>query len=347
MEINKIYFVCPKFLYKNELFNLESEHNWDNALYPFYLLKKLLAGKGIELNTFDYYNQQDTNYALLFQDFTRITPKIIKKHPLVKKFLFVYESPIKIPANQNKDNAQYFEKIFTWDTSVINNPSIDSGQTKKYFQLSYTRKFPETLTADPKIKNKLLTGFFGYKLQTHPLELYSERIEAIRYFEQHHPKDFDLYGYGWEEHYFQDSLFHLNRISFLKKFFKPNFPSYKGFVKNKADVYKYSKFAICYENAVYPNYITEKILDCFLGGTVPIYIGAPNITNFIPKETFIDKRDFKTYDELYNFIKNMPQEKYNGYLNVIKNFVESEKSYPFKAECFAKTLTEEIIKSFS
>ena len=77
---------------------------------------------------------------------------------------------------------------------------------------------------------------------------------------------------------------------------------------------------------------------------MPIYWGAPNVTEHIPSDTFIDRRDFKTHEELYAYIKNMPDEEYLGYLNAISNFVESDKIYPFSAENFAKTLVDQILK---
>jgi hypothetical protein len=36
-------------------------------------------------------------------------------------------------------------------------------------------------------------------------------------------------------------------------------------------------FSIAHENASYPGYFTEKILDCFATGTIPIYWGDPEI----------------------------------------------------------------------
>ena len=77
---------------------------------------------------------------------------------------------------------------------------------------------------------------------------------------------------------------------------------------------------------------------------MPIYLGAPNITTFIPQNTFIDKRQFKTYDELYNFLTNINEETYNKYLENIKNFIKSDKIIPFSAEYFASTIMNEIIK---
>ena len=34
------------------------------------------------------------------------------------------------------------------------------------------------------------------------------------------------------------------------------------------------------ENDFYPSYFTEKLHDCFLTGTIPIYLGPPNIGDF-------------------------------------------------------------------
>ncbi|KAB7887432.1 hypothetical protein GBG19_10625 [Poseidonibacter ostreae] len=68
---------------------------------------------------------------------------------------------------------------------------------------------------------------------------------------------------------------------------------------------------MCYENARdIPGYITEKIFDSFFAGCVPVYLGADNITEHIPKECFIDKREFDTYEKLYKYLKNMSDEEY-------------------------------------
>jgi len=335
--INNLYLVCSKSLYKNEIFNIKSHHNRDNCLYHYYLFKEKLKEKGISIDTFDYFDKnKNEEYALVFFDFPRNFDVFLKDHPHSKKFLLVYESPIKVPQSQNTGNFKYFEKVFTWNTKLVNNINI--------FRLSYAQKIDVPHTGASK-KQKLLAMIAGHKLQTSKIELYSQRIEAIRWFEKNHPNDFDLYGEGWNEHYFKDSLYQLNRVKFLKKLFKPNFPSYKGMVKDKKTVYENYKFALCYENAEYPDYITEKILDCLIAGIVPIYLGAPNIANYVPKEAFIDKRKFKTYENLYSFIKNMPKEEYIKYVEAIKNYVESDKIYPFSAQYFAKTLSEEISKS--
>ena len=41
-----------------------------------------------------------------------------------------------------------------------------------------------------------------------------------------------------------------------------------------------------------PGYMTEKIWDSFKAKTVPVYWGASNIEEYVPKNCFIDYRDF-------------------------------------------------------
>lgn len=151
---------------------------------------------------------------------------------------------------------------------------------------------------------------------------------------------------GWDRHYFQGSLSRLNRFKLLTGLLKLDYPSYKGAIKSKREILQKYKFAICYENVRdIPGYITEKIFDCFFAGCVPVYWGAPNITDHIPADTFIDRRAFKSYEELYNYLKNMSDEDYIDYLDAIKNFIKSDKIYPFSAKCFAKTLIKETIRT--
>ena len=148
-------------------------------------------------------------------------------------------------------------------------------------------------------KKKLCTLIASNKSASHPLELYTERIKAIRWFENNHPEDFDLYGKGWDKHNFQGkflgiNLARLNRLKFLTKLLRPDYPSYKGEVKSKKKTYEKYKFSICYENVRdFKGYITEKIFDCFFGGCIPVYWGAQNITDHIPQNTFINKKKFK------------------------------------------------------
>ena len=57
---------------------------------------------------------------------------------------------------------------------------------------------------------------------------------------------------------------------------------------------------IAIENGQYETYFTEKLLDCFATGTIPVYLGAPDIGDHFNKEGIIDLTDeFDVSEEIY------------------------------------------------
>jgi hypothetical protein len=59
-------------------------------------------------------------------------------------------------------------------------------------------------------------------------------------------------------------------------------------------------FSIAIENASYETYFTEKILDCFATGTIPVYYGAPDIGDYFNKDGIIDlSEEFEVSDDIY------------------------------------------------
>jgi len=118
---------------------------------------------------------------------------------------------------------------------------------------------------------------------------------------------------------------------------------YKGTVVTKKDTMQHYKFAICYENNKDEmGYITEKIFDCFAAGCVPVYYGARNVTDYIPKECFIDFRDFASYEKLYSFMRNMNKKEYNEYLNAVKKFLQTDEYKEFTSEAYVRNVMQAI-----
>jgi len=59
-------------------------------------------------------------------------------------------------------------------------------------------------------------------------------------------------------------------------------------------------FSVAIENGQYETYFTEKLLDCFATGTIPVYLGAPDIGEYFNKDGIIDLTDeFDVSDEIY------------------------------------------------
>jgi hypothetical protein len=52
------------------------------------------------------------------------------------------------------------------------------------------------------------------------------------------------------------------------------------YIPRKVDALKDYMFSFAMENDQYESYFTEKLHDCLLTGTIPVYLGAPNIGDF-------------------------------------------------------------------
>ncbi|MCD6487459.1 MAG: hypothetical protein J7K35_09080 [Syntrophobacterales bacterium] len=60
-----------------------------------------------------------------------------------------------------------------------------------------------------------------------------------------------------------------------------------NFIEDKWDGLAPYKYSLAIENTSGPDYWTEKIADCFLSWTVPIYYGCTNLEDYFPEESFI------------------------------------------------------------
>jgi len=77
------------------------------------------------------------------------------------------------------------------------------------------------------------------------------------------------------------------------------------------------KFTVAFENSISQDYVTEKFFDPLIAGSVPVYLGAPNIDDFAPGENcFINVAQFKGPRELaeYLIFAAGNQSEYDSYL---------------------------------
>lgn len=73
---------------------------------------------------------------------------------------------------------------------------------------------------------------------------------------------------------------------------------------SKIALYAQYKFIIAFENSVLEDYVTEKLYDPLYAGTVPIYLGAPNVEDYLPGTDCIVRADqFETPKELAKYLE--------------------------------------------
>lgn len=74
--------------------------------------------------------------------------------------------------------------------------------------------------------------------------------------------------------------------------------------ESKIELYGQYKFVIAFENTVFEDYVTEKLYDPLIAGSVPIYLGAPNVNEYTPGENaLVDAANFGSARELARHIK--------------------------------------------
>lgn len=115
-------------------------------------------------------------------------------------------------------------------------------------------------------------------------------------------------------------------------------------IKDKFLFDKEHKFSICMENSSIETYQTEKIIQAFAAGCIPIYWGDPNIKQYFNEKAFIDVHDFSSLIELKERIReiDLNDEIYLNYLSELPMTEEQLKKYNYKE--FYKHLVEFFYK---
>jgi len=279
-------------------------------LRPWNDLYLAAKARGIDMFTPD---QQDEGDLLILMD----RPTTIKaKAP--RTIAVLYEPNSIIPNNYDKDFLDSCEKVFTWDDRIVDN--------EKFIKSNFTTNLQDAIMPTPDDvfpsyhKRKLLCMMNTYKQSSHPLSMYHKRVEAVRFFNQY-PNDFDLWGRFWQA------------------------TTCKGTTDDKLKTLANYRFCLAYENCHHAyGYISEKLTDCFMVGVVPVYLGAPNVRDHIPPECFVDVNDFHTYEELYEYLIEMPSYEYMDRLVAIQKFIMSSDAEQFYNTHFVDTLLQHMEK---
>jgi len=79
--------------------------------------------------------------------------------------------------------------------------------------------------------------------------------------------------------------------------------------KTKLGTFRRYKFAIAFENSIVKDYVTEKFYDPLIAGTIPVYLGAPNIADYAPgKDCYINVGDFKDPADLAAYLRRVDED---------------------------------------
>lgn len=332
--MKKVYFKPPPspIYLNNGLFRIESVHN------TFFDIDKKFLKLDIEFSTIDLDKNNDGNlyvfseapYPWELQSWQKILST------KSKNVLFSLESPLVNPFSHLLAVRPLFKKIYTWEDKII-----DKKKYCKFYiqQTSFGLNIKHRGFKQKKfltfINNKKDIPFPFWVLSRYKQNLYTERFVALDFFSKQIASKFDIYGIGWDKPIPWSIK---ERLLGIK-----HYDSYRGrHKKDKIRTLADYKFCLCFENAVAPGYVTEKIFDCFKARCVPVYWGAPNVEKYIDKQCFIDFRNFGDYESLLIYLQNMTEVEYKKYIDAINKFMQKEST---KSIWFADKFTDIVLEN--
>jgi len=362
------------WFYQDRLFQEDRAINVDDRLRPFIELSRSLSKKGIDVHTADYLvdRQLGAQYNIYYS-FGILTnyKKLARRRGVILDSFYIMEPPVAGPQLYREINSltRYFDKVYVHNTEGV-------GYERHFSHQSNLRKFFFPQVKNGVIEhlwNNKDRGFLtminsnkrppldlqvsrgqnpiGFKISLNrnpglkDSELYSERIRAL--VALHSLGNVDLYGYGWDTSLYQ-ILREMPYRRMRKMPYRQNFSYmywknrkalraiYKGAVKSKYETLSRYRFALSFENMVMPGYIAEKIFDCLFVGTIPIYLGAPDVGKHIPKSCFIDMRDFGNYAALHSYLSSLSDNDISSFREAARGYLSSEQYQPFTKEKFVE-----------
>ncbi len=111
-----------------------------------------------------------------------------------------------------------------------------------------------------------------------------------------------------------------------------------GSVPDKFEFQKDYKFSLAFENVAVRGYCTEKILQSFAAGTIPIYYGDETVVQDFNPKAFINCHDYGSIDEVIEKIKQLDNDE-DAYLQMLNEPV-------FVGGCLPEKYSDEAILTF-
>ena len=298
------------------------------------MLREKLLQLGIEINTPDVNMGKEVAFEVHMDGRPLLENTI-------NKYLIAVENPHINKFNADAEYLKQFRRVFSWNDITLTLKDAVHILNPNNITVADFPGYADRSIFSCLISSNKMAPWFG------PDDLYSERVNVIRWHEKNAPASFALYGRGWGKPSTaftrKDKL--LRRIARLRTqlFGYQPFPSWRGEVNFKSEILSNAKFSYCYENIKnLPNYITEKIFDSMMFGCVPIYWGADNVQDRIPTNCFVDRRQFKDTAEVHRYLVSMTEKEYGQYQVNIAAFLRSEQAHLFSAEHFSTTIANTI-----
>jgi Glycosyltransferase family 10 (fucosyltransferase) C-term len=172
----------------------------------------------------------------------------------------------------------------------------------------------------------------GLKYRPILRDRYRARLRAIEGFSG--LEDFDLFGDGWDKRH----------PAVDARLYAAAQKAYRGRVRDAPSLLAGYRFALVFENARFPGYVSERIFECFFARCIPIYSGAPDVAQYVPPAAFIDAREFASYADLERFLRGTTEADAKRYLDAAHAFLSSAAYESLCVGRFARDMVDALVQ---
>jgi hypothetical protein len=323
--------------------------------------KEQALALGIQIDTWDQAPLETCDLLWLIdlptgrKEFERIRSRLRPDTPIV---LQVFESPLIAPFGLIHANRKQVSAVVTYELpngcptaskqfhyhlpvpilSPVKNPPFSQ---RKGLLMCYSNR----VSGFWAVRQPGLAGlpFFGRMLAGWecPLslvtelshgDLYRERRAIAREAQRYMPDFLDVFGPGWNG----------EQISWCPLYPNRPYRCRRGNAKvSKHELSAQYRFVIAYENfRGRRGYISEKIFDALQAGSVPVYLGEDRIAEFVPREAFVDARNFRTRLDLLAYLQSCPEREWEEMRQAGQEFLRSAAFRSFTDKAFADRMTD-------
>lgn len=321
--------------------------------------KELSEENGIHLDTHDLVAPGSAD-LLWFLDLPRTKSAWRKAlgvgHENAISVLQILESPLLFPAAFQPKNRALFDHSISFENTSPESSHfqyrlpVDGNSRREGLEFD-ERKLAVMVNTNRHegwlaTRKEGLTGlpgigpcFSGWHLPAgflfHPAkgELYSWRRSVARHFAASNPADLTIFGEGWNG----------ENVSWTRSCQLKSPCSAKralGLDSKRLELGNF-RFVIAAENfRGNRGYISEKIFDALLGGSVPVYLGDDHIQDSVPPACFVDAREYSNLPALLSALRAMTKEEWEGKRQAGREFLSSEDFTLFAEDAFTRGMMD-------
>jgi len=250
-------------------------------------MRQTLGGRGVWDNIqFTTDTVEDCDFLIMLNNVMKTETRA--RCPKENVWAIMQEPYMKGHSDWMVEKHEFFARVFT-HYIPSNDGKYVSSQPAVPWHVDKT--FDELISAGIPSKSKQLSAIVGESMD---LPGHVKRRQFLDRITGHQDLKLDLYGRGI------------------------------NFIEDKWDALAPYRYSLAIENTSCPDYWTEKIADCFLSWTVPIYYGCMNIEDYFPEGSFhrIDiEQPEESLREIKRIVNGADWERYIPALEEARNLV--------------------------